>query len=217
MLVKKDSTFIMIGDSVTDCGRKHPEGEDITTGNGWGDGYVNLVRGYLGAFYPEYNIRIINKGTSGEQAKDLVKRWEEDVLAYKPEWVSILIGINDVWRLFDAPHIKEKHVKVEQYEKKLRSMIEATLPVTRNIILMTPYFIEPNKEDQMRKEMDTFGEVCKKLAKEYGILSIDLQTNFDELLKNAHPMHLGWDRIHPNIIGHTRIAHEILCTIEGVK
>lgn len=217
MLVEKKSTFIMIGDSVTDCGRKHPEGEDITIGNGWGDGYVNLVRGYLGAFYPEYGIRIINKGTSGQQSKDLVKRWEEDVLSYKPQWVSILIGINDVWRLFDAPHITENHVQVNEYEKNLRYMIENTLPVTKNIILMTPYFIEPNKEDAMRKEMDRFGEVCKKLAKEYEIPCIDLQASFDALLKNGHPMHLGWDRIHPNIIGHTLIAHEVLDVIKARK
>ena len=215
MLIEKNSTFIMIGDSVTDCGRQQPEGEGGTTSTAWGDGYVNIVRGYIGAFYPEYNIRVINKGTSGHQSKDLVARWEEDVLAYKPEWVSIMIGINDVWRLFDAPLIKAKHGHVEHYERNLRYMIESTLPITKNIILMTPYFIETNKADAMRQEMDKYGEVCRRLADEYSLMFIDIQANFDAFLEVGHPMHFGWDRIHPNMVGHTRIAHEVLDIIEA--
>lgn len=216
MLIEKDSTFIMIGDSVTDCGRKQPEGEDVSAfGGAWGNGYVDLVRGYLGAFHPEAGVRVINKGISGQQAKDLVVRWEQDVLAYNPKWVSIMIGINDVWRIFDAPHIKEWHGNVKHYEEHLREMLERTLPVTKNIILMTPYFIEKNLSDPMRQEMDKYGKVCGELAKEYGIYFIDTQAAFDQLLEHTHPMTICWDRIHPNVIGHTLLAHKILEVVEA--
>ncbi|MEG0153110.1 MAG: SGNH/GDSL hydrolase family protein [Cellulosilyticaceae bacterium] len=215
MLITKDSTFIMVGDSVTDCGRKRPDGEDISTGNGWGDGYVNLVRSHLGAFYPQYGIRVINKGNSGEQSSDLLPRWEEDVLAYKPEWVSILMGINDVWRIFDSWNITQSHGNREVYEKSMRHVIENTLPVTKNIILMAPYFIESNKQDAMRQEMDAYGAICKQLADEYGLFFIDLQATFDSVLEHVHPMYFGWDRIHPNAIGHTLIAKKILEVIEA--
>lgn len=215
MLIEKNSKFIMIGDSVTDCGRKQPEGEDISIGTGWGDGYVNLVRSHLGAFYPDYDIRVINKGTSGEQSGDLVKRWSQDVLDYNPQWVSILIGTNDVWRIFDAKHMTETHGNRENYEKNLRYMIKQTLPITENIILMAPYFIESNKNDLMRQEMDAYGAICKRLAEEYHLFFIDLQAVFDGVLEKVHPMYLGWDRIHPNAIGHTLIAHKVLNTIEA--
>ncbi len=215
MRIGKNNTFIMIGDSVTDCGRKRPEGEDISTGTGWGDGYVNLVRGQLGAVYPEYNIRVINKGNSGEQSGDLLPRWKEDVLDYEPEWVSILIGINDVWRMFDSSNIVESHGDQGIYEHNLRTAIEKTLPITKNIILMAPYFIENSKQDAMRKEMDAYGLICKKLAEEYGLFFIDLQAAFDKVLESVHPMYFGWDRIHPNTIGHTLIANKILEVIEA--
>ncbi|MEG1149319.1 MAG: SGNH/GDSL hydrolase family protein [Niameybacter sp.] len=215
MLITKDSTFIMVGDSVTDCGRKRPDGEDISIGNGWGDGYVNLVRSHLGAFYPQYGIRVINKGNSGEQSSDLLPRWEEDVLAYKPEWVSILMGINDVWRIFDSWNITQSHGNREVYEKSMRHVIENPLPVTKNIILMAPYFIESNKQDAMRQEMDAYGAICKQLADEYGLFFIDLQATFDSVLEHVHPMYFGWDRIHPNAIGHTLIAKKILEVIEA--
>ncbi|MGL4737285.1 MAG: SGNH/GDSL hydrolase family protein [Cellulosilyticaceae bacterium] len=216
MLIEKNSTWIMIGDSVTDCGRKQPEGEDISCFSGpWGNGYVELVRGYLGAFHPGVGVRVINKGTSGHQAKDLVARWEEDVLAYKPEWVSIMIGINDVWRVFDAPHIKSLHGNVTDYEKYMREMIERTLPITKNIIVMTPYFIESNLVDPMRQEMDAYGRVCTRLAKEYQLYFVDTQAAFDKVLEDTHPMTICWDRIHPNVIGHTLLAHKILEVIEA--
>lgn len=215
MLIKKGSTFIMIGDSVTDCERMKPEGENISPSNAWGNGYVELVRGYLGAFHPGSQVRVINKGISGEQSKDLVVRWQEDVLRYSPEWVSIMIGVNDVWRQFDAPHMTETHGSIGEYEKHLRWMIEQTLPVTHNIILMTPYFIEPNKQDPMRKEMDEYGAVCKELAAEYDIYLVDTQETFDQLLKHTHPMTICWDRIHPNIIGHTLLAHKVLEVVEA--
>ncbi|MHC1748816.1 MAG: SGNH/GDSL hydrolase family protein [Cellulosilyticaceae bacterium] len=215
MLITKNSTLIMIGDSVTDCGRLMPEGEGTSVSGAWGNGYVELVRGYLSAFYPECNIRIINKGINGQQASDLLVRWQEDVLDYEPEWVSILIGINDVWRVFDAPHTKEIHGDVVSYEESLRRMIEKTLLTTRNIVIMSPYMVEINKNDPMRKMMDEFGSVCERLSKEYDLKFVDLQKAFDKLLEHTHSMAICWDRIHPNTIGHTLIAHSFLEAVEA--
>lgn len=215
MLVEKNATLIMIGDSVTDCGRSHPDGEGISGSNAWGNGYVDLVRGYLTAFYTEYQIRVINKGTSGHQSKDLVARWHQDVLAYRPQWVSIMIGINDVWRHFDAMKLTHLHGDVEEYEKNMIQMIEETLPITRNIVIMTPYMIETNKEDAMRKMMDQYGRVCERLANYYQLKFIDLQAEFDKVLQNIHPMEICWDRVHPNMIGHTLIAHSFLKSIDA--
>ena len=215
MLIAKNSTLIMIGDSVTDCGRLKPEGEGTSISGAWGNGYVELVRGYLSAFYPECNIRVVNKGISGEQAIDLLGRWQEDVLDYEPEWVSILIGINDIWRIFDAPHSKEIHGDIVTYEESLRRMIEKTLLTTRNIVVMSPYMIETNINDPMRAMMDEFGSVCKKLAEEYELKFVDLQGAFNKLLEHTHPMTICWDRIHPNTIGHTLIAHSFLEAVEA--
>ena len=215
MLLSKNATLIMIGDSVTDCGRAKPEGEGISVSNAWGDGYVNLVRGYLSAFHTDKQIRVINKGTSGNQARDLVDRWQEDVLDYSPDCVSIMIGINDVWRCFDSMRLPHTHVRIEDYEANLIKMIEDTLPITQNIILMTPYMVEGNKEDNMRKMMDQFGAVCKKLATKYNLTFVDLQEEFDKRLEVLHPMEICWDRIHPNMIGHTIIAHAFLGAIEA--
>ncbi|MCG6198000.1 GDSL family lipase, partial [Anoxybacillus sp. LAT_38] len=75
--------------------------------------------GLLQAVYPELGIRVVNKGISGNTVRDLKARWKEDVIAQKPDWVSIMIGINDVWRQYDLPLMKEKHVYLDEYETTL--------------------------------------------------------------------------------------------------
>src|ERR1700712_5153447 len=83
-------TYLFIGDSITDVGRRdEPEG--------LGNGYVRLIRDYLYAKDPVKAPRVINTGISGNRVTHLQKRWKEDVLDHAPDVVSIKIGINDVW------------------------------------------------------------------------------------------------------------------------
>ena len=139
MKLEKGQKLLFIGDSITDYGRS-PAGENNSPYADWGEGYPSIVRGHLISFYPELGIRVVNKGTGGNQTRDLIARWDEDVMALKPDWVSILIGTNDVWRRFDAPVMTERHVSIQEYEDNLRWMIDKTLPMTKNIVLMSPLF-----------------------------------------------------------------------------
>src|SRR5215211_5094424 len=99
--IQPNSKLVMIGDSITDCERARPVGEGLF--DALGRGYVSYMDAFLGAVYPERGIRIVNMGISGNTVRDLKGRWETDVLALKPDWVSLMIGINDVWRQFDSP------------------------------------------------------------------------------------------------------------------
>src|ERR1019366_2799740 len=108
MNIQPGSKLLFIGDSITDCTRARPVGEGLF--NALGTGYVALVDALLGAAIPERQIRVVNMGTGGHTIRDLKSRWETDVLALKPDWLSIMIGINDVWRQFDLPRQPETHV-----------------------------------------------------------------------------------------------------------
>src|SRR4051812_26396774 len=99
MIFSKHDKIVMIGDSITDCERKRPVGEGKN--DALGKGYVSLVHAMLHARYPELALRVVNMGIGGNTTRDLKQRWETDVLDLKPDWISIMIGINDVWRQFD--------------------------------------------------------------------------------------------------------------------
>jgi len=208
MILEKGSKLLFIGDSITDCDRTKPVGEGSS--DDLGKGYVAFVEGLLRSVYPERQIRVVNMGISGHTVRDLKARWPTDVMAQKPDWVSIMIGINDVWRQFDSPFHKEKHVYIDEYEETLRQLVTETKPFVTGIILMTPFLIESNENDPMRRTMDQYGNVVKRLAKETNCLIIDTQAAFDQVLKTLHSTSLAWDRVHPDTAGHMVIARAFL-------
>lgn len=211
MLLENGSKLVIIGDSITDCDRARPVGEGLF--NALGNGYVNLVSGLLGAFYPQKRIRVVNMGTSGNTVMDLKDRWKTDVLALKPDWLSIMIGTNDVWRQFDSPMQTELHVPCEKYESALEGLVRDTLPSLKGLVLMTPFYLELNKKDSMRAMMDLYGGVVRKLAAKYGVIFADTQSAFDETLEYCHSAAIAWDRVHPNITGHMVLARAFLNAI----
>ena len=212
MKIAANSKLVMIGDSITDAGRARPVGEGLF--EALGKGYVPLIDALLGSTYPQLGIRVANVGSSGNTVRDLKARWQTDVLDLHPDWLSIMIGINDVWRQFDLPRQKEQHVGLEEYEKTLEELVARTRPSLKGLVLMTPYFIEPNKADAMRARMDQYGAVVKKTAAKHEALFVDTQAAFDAVLKHCHPMSLAWDRVHPNQTGYMILARAFLQAVE---
>jgi lysophospholipase L1-like esterase len=208
MKLTQHDKLLMIGDSITDCGRKQPIGEGLN--DALGRGYVAQVNALLGAVYPHLSIRVVNMGTSGNTVRDLKARWQTDVLDQNPDWLSIMIGINDVWRQYDLPQMVETHVYIEEYEATLKELVATTRPRLKGLVLMAPFYIEPNRQDPMRATMDRYGQVVRKVAAEHDALFVDTQAAFDKVLAHYYPATLAWDRIHPSQTGHMVIARAFL-------
>jgi len=198
MLFEQNQTILFIGDSITDCGRR-----DLAAPHG--DGYVNIASSLLLARYPNLHLRFINRGVSGNTTRDLAARWQRDVLAEQPDWLSIMIGINDVWRAF-GPNVHEA-VPLFEYEATLRELLQRVQhETTARLILMEPYMIEADQSVSMRRQMDQYAAVVRELAIHYDAVLVRTQAAFDVVLEHTVPA--GWapDYIHPNHPGHAVIA-----------
>ena len=211
MIFEKNDKIVFIGDSISDYDRARPIGEGLN--DAWGHSYVADVGALLGSAYPELHLRVVNMGIGGNQVRHLDARWQTDVLDLNPDWVSVLIGINDVWRQFDTPVMTENHVSPEEYRETYARLIDRTLPRVKGMILMTPFYIEPNPADAMRARMDEYGAIVKELAKARGLISVDLQAGWDSLLKHMHSTAIAWDRVHPNQVGCMHIARQFLSAV----
>ena len=211
MKIAPHSKLVFIGDSITDCERARPIGEGLF--GALGKGYVSLVEGLLYAIHPAHAIRTVNMGSSGNTVLDLKARWQTDVLNLKPDWLVVMIGANDVWRQFDLPLQKEIHVSPEIYARTLDELAAATKSKVKGLILMSPFYIEPNRADAMRSRMDEYGAIMKKTAAKHKALFIDTQAAFNAALQHMHANNLAWDRVHPNNIGHAIIARAFLNAI----
>lgn len=199
------TTLLFTGDSITDCGRERPLGER----DGLGEGYVAFVNALLAIRDPETRVRVLNTGIGGNRVTDLKARWETDVLAHEADWLSILIGINDVWRHFDSA-LSPFQVAMDHFEEIYRGLLDRTRPGLKGLVLMTPYFIENRDDDPMRVQMDAYGAVVRHLATDYDAIFIDLQEAFNAHLAHRPSQSLAGDRVHPNKTGHLIIAEAFL-------
>lgn len=208
MIFENGDRIVFAGDSVTDMGSAQPVGEGLF--DNVGRSYVRVIENMLVAWYPERNIRVTNSGISGNTSRDLLVRYDRDVVALKPQWVSICIGINDVWRQFDSPAIPDAAVSPEEYRENVEKMILAVKDTVKGLFLLTPYYMEPNRDDPMRRRMDEYGAICRELADQYGCRLVDFQALYEAFLHIRHSSCIAWDRVHPNQMGATLMAKAFL-------
>lgn len=205
MLFEEGQKILFVGDSITDAQRQ-------AVNVPWGQGYVSMVRDFLLARYPALHLAFVNRGVSGNTTRDLLARWRSDVISEQPDWLSLKIGINDVWRGFtDLAEDRAKAVPPDEYRTNLHRLLDQAQEETRaRLILMTPYMIEPDRAHPMRARMDTYGAAVKEIAAERGAVLVDTQAAFDVVLKHTTPDEWANDQIHPNGPGSAVIAQAFL-------
>lgn len=213
MILEQNDRLIMAGDSVTDCGRRY---ESLPGGWGsFGDGYVGYVDGFLAAMYPELKLLVANEGVSGNDIVDLEKRWDEDVLALKPDWISVMIGVNDVWRQFDGLVMPVRKVLPDEFRTIYEGLIQRTLPQVKGMILISPIMMEANDENPMKQCVRVYAGIAKELAEKYNLIYVDVQSRIDAFLaEGMNEYILCSDRVHPNNKGHAIIAKAIMDALE---
>ena len=214
MIFEHNDRIVFTGDSVTDSGRKRPYGEGLW--EGLGNGFVRNLDSILTVLYPENIYRIVNTGSSGFTTRNLLSTWEHDVTAIKPDWVFVMIGMNDVWRQFDEPTVASyEYVSPEEYRANLVEMVKRTKDTVKGMFLMPPFYMEANNADPMKIRLREYAAIMKEVAEEYGVGYIDMQDDFDALLEHRYPASISWDRVHPTWVGSMlmtrRILHEIGC------
>lgn len=207
MMFEADQRIVFIGDSITDCGRR-----DVRAP--YGDGYMSLVRAFVTARHPDTPLTWVNRGISANTVRDLAARWERDAVGERPDWLIVMIGINDVWRAFTGR--TDEAVPLQEYEATLRTLLRRAVDATGcRLVLADPYFIEPDLADQQRAASDRYGAVVARLASEFGAAHVATQRAFDDVLKVSPPALWAEDRVHPDLPGHAVIAEAFLRVIAG--
>lgn len=202
LVFQPQQKLVFIGDSITDCWRR-----DIHAP--YGNGYVHKVYLWLNARYPELGLTIVNRGINGNTSHDLVARWERDVIAEQPDWLSIKVGVNDAWRSMES--IWGGAASPSEFERNYRDMLDRTRAGTKaELILIEPFLVESNLDDPFRKVVDGYRQVVRQLVQEYGALPVKTQDAFDRGLRHRPAEHWAEDRVHPTEAGHALIAQEFL-------
>lgn len=203
---KNGQTILFQGDSITDCGR------DRNNVNCYGHGYVRIVASLLGARYPEADLTFINKGISGNRVKDLAARWQEDCLDLKPDWLSILIGVNDCWRAFD----RNDPTTVEAFEEKYREILDAVKGKVEQLVICEPFLLPvPEDRKAWRVDLDPKIHVARALAREYGAIYVPFDGAFAAAACRQEMSYWAHDGVHPSPAGHGLMAKTWLQAVKA--
>ena len=208
--VQSGQLFLLIGDSITDCGRRAEKAP-------FGDGYMSLFRELVIARHPEREIRWLNRGIGGNRINDLQMRWEDDVVREQPAWLSIKIGINDL-----HSHLGNAKgaVSPELYRETYRALLERTRKATQaRLILIDPFYLSTEVEGgswraQVLKQLPAYLAVVDEMAGLFKTLHVPTQKIFERQMKFTAPSDLAPEPVHPYRIGHVIIAqalYEAVC------
>lgn len=198
------------GDSITDCGRSREHDANF------GVGYPLLVSAELGFEHPA-QYTFYNRGISGNRIVDVYARIKKDIINLKPDYMSILIGINDVWH--EVAY--QNGVATEKFEKiydMLLSEIREELPGIK-LIVLAPFVLNGSATcdcEEVPDRWNTFlsgakanAAVAQRIAEKHGAAFVELQSKFD-VAEAAHPGLWTGDGVHPTSAGHALIKREWL-------
>lgn len=209
--LKDGDVYVFQGDSITDCGRRAAEAP-------FGSGYAKMVIDKVTANHPALKVEFINKGIGGNTVVDLANRWEDDTLRFKPTWLSILIGINDLHRTLGG---NPNPVPVDVYRENYDSILARTAAACKpNIILLEPFYISADRSGQTMRSrvldmLPGYIEVVHEMSRKYGTALIRTHELFQEQIKYYPPDRFCPEPVHPNAAGHTVIAEAIYAQLCG--
>jgi len=206
MLIGPNQTVLFQGDSITDCGRPRDDSDSHL-----GFGYPSLIAPQLGFLYPALKTHVVNRGIGGDRVPSLQERWHADCIDLRPDWVSILIGINDACAISgdDFPGYD-----VDGYESGYRDMLTQVRDKTAaRLIILEPFllhtehpydFISPIAK--IRQTLDPIIQVARQLGAEFDAINVPLDDMFQEASKDVDAAHWAGDAIHPSPAGHAFIT-----------
>jgi lysophospholipase L1-like esterase len=204
MLIEPGSRILFTGDSITDCGRAHPYGDSAD--DGLGGGYVAMIDWLLASTGVRPPVRVLNTGVSGNTVRDLAARWQDDVIKLAADWVSVMIGINDVWRQFDTDPALLRPVTLDEYATTLQALLEQTRPHVEGLVVMLPFYLEDGPDQPMRAMRDRYAEAAADAALRVGAVVVDTQAALERILPIRRRDRLSPDGVHPTGLGHMALA-----------
>lgn len=204
---KEDLIFLFQGDSITDGNRGRSEDPNHILGHG----YCFAVSSRIGADFPQYGFKFINRGISGNAVKNLEERWQTDTLDLKPDVLSLLVGINDVNVLIEG---KKEALDAKMFESTYRKLLTSCIEQNPNllIVLGLPFFFASGwRKDQYQKWHPLTVEraaIVRRIAVDFNAILVDYPKVFENAQKLASIDYWIWDGVHPTVFGHELMARE---------
>jgi lysophospholipase L1-like esterase len=203
--LNKGDVVLLQGDSITDAGRNRNRQNELNDFAALGNGYASIIATRLMGDHPYKGLKIYNRGIGGHKVPDLQARWQADCIDLKPDLLSILVGVNDIWHKLGGRY----NGTVEDYDTgftRLLADTRAALPDVR-LVICEPFVLKTGAvNESWFPEFDQRRAVAKRVAEACGATWVAYQAMFDEAIKHAPPSHWLRDGVHPTTAGAALMA-----------
>lgn len=198
--------IVFQGDSITDAGRDKRNYHDM------GNGYPKFTSQQLRDMFPDVDFEFINQGISGNRTCQLFDRLYLDAIAFNPDIITVLIGVNDIWHRYGTGKIETTD---EQIETNYRAILNRLKKQTKaKIVMLAPYLLDSKDVDHMRDDLERVLTIERKLAAEFADAFVPLDELFAEAVKTQpEPLFYSNDGVHPNQNGAQFIAKHLVDTL----
>lgn len=212
--LSKNDVILFQGDSITDASRKKDNNEPNAPA-ALGSGYAMLAASELLHKHADKNLKIYNRGISGNKVYQLAERWEKDALELKPNVLSILIGVNDFWHMLEGRY----NGTIKTYQDDFRSLLNRTkekLPDLK-LIIGEPFAVTGIKavNEKWFPAFDEYRNAAREIAKEHNAVFIPYQSIYDKAQKAAPGNYWTGDGVHPTLAGAQLMAHAWLQAVKS--
>ena len=187
------------GDSITDAGRDKRNYHDM------GKGYPKFATELISEAFPNVDFEFINQGISGNRTDQLFDRLYPDAIAFEPDVISILIGINDVWHRHGSGKIETTDEQIALNYRTILTRLKAQ--TNAKIVMLEPFLLDNEEKESWRPEVERVIGIVRSLADEFADVYIPLNELFAEALKiQPEPQFYSADGVHPNDNGRAFIG-----------
>jgi lysophospholipase L1-like esterase len=203
-LIAPGQTILFQGDSITDAGRKKGD-PAVNSQPALGNGYAWLAAAQLLVERPSEDLKIYNRGISGNKVYQLAERWQADCLDLKPDVLSVLIGVNDYWHTMKHGYTGT----LEKYESDYRSLLQRTKDALPNVklIVCEPFVLKADEiDDAWIANFEGYREAARHVAESVDAVFVPFQSMFDLAVKVAPPARWAADGVHPSNDGSALMA-----------
>ena len=195
VVIQKGEKIAFLGDSITQAGARP-------------GGYCNLVVQTLNQAGLE--VTPVYAGISGHKSNQMLARLEKDVIAHKPQWMTLSCGVNDVWH-------GKRGVELEDYKKNITQIVDKAKAAGINVIILTSTMIREDQSNELNQKLKRYNEFLVQLSKEKQCRLADLNKLMQETVKTMEKNSKGntvtTDGVHMNSAGNMMMAKGVLKTI----
>jgi lysophospholipase L1-like esterase len=170
-------------------------------------GWVNLLRNYA-EIKSKFTVNLYDLGIDGDTSEDVIRRFDAEAAARKPDTIIIAIGVNDSgYRKTKAHPLVLRDI----FERNLNALIGKARRFTKDIIFVgiakgsdretVPLKASTTGKCYDKKNVKIYNEMIKKVCTKEKILFIGV---LDKLIDSDF-----YDGLHPNTVGHEKIFEEV--------